>query len=379
MNKILTVYDNYEPLNNVASVLSLDVDEVFFAYHHDVDSRYFLYIEKVIRKYKKNIKLNFMHLVNDEYQLRSIIEYNENVIVDVGGAKYLSLVLFDLARKNGREIIYYDDEENNIKDYKTHSIICPKVFNLTIEDVINLKGGEIVSYMHQSVQHEDSKQTIRRIVEMNLEHYPAFIHFISRINSFINNADYLGNNKYRLSDDVIRKIESDEIYDYIDDLFVIDGNELEFKNRVLKELVSVSGTFLENYLHIVVGESGYFDDMKMSVVVDFADENCEYPVRCEIDSLILKDNHLLFVSCKSSKADTGALNEIYVHNKKFGNSLSKPVLCVCEELDRKYPSIYAKGKELGVYLIDRSSFLEKDINEEFLSIIEGTYEYDRVI
>ena len=117
----------------------------------------------------------------------------------------------------------------------------------------------------------------------------------------------------------------------------------------------------------------------MSTVIDFSDERYSYPVRCEIDCLIIKDNKLLFVSCKSNKADTEALNEIYVHNHHFGNVLSLPVLCVCEEMDRKYPSTYAKGEELGVYLVDRSSFLDHEICEVFESILNDTYVYDDVM
>ena len=95
--------------------------------------------------------------------------------------------------------------------------------------------------------------------------------------------------------------------------------------------------------------------------------------------LIIKDNRLLFVSCKSSKASADDLNEIYVHNRYFGNILSLPVLCVLEEMDLKNPGIYAKGEELGVYLVDRSSFTENDISEVFASILDGTYTYDEVL
>ncbi|MBR5755693.1 MAG: hypothetical protein IKX97_07760, partial [Erysipelotrichaceae bacterium] len=108
-------------------------------------------------------------------------------------------------------------------------------------------------------------------------------------------------------------------------------------------------------------------------------EKYSHPVRCEIDCLIIKDNQLLFTSCKSSKASTDDLNEIYVHNKMFGNCRSKPVIFVGEELDRRYPSIYAKGIELGIYIVDKSSLLNKGVDEEFREIAEGTYKYDQII
>ena len=116
----------------------------------------------------------------------------------------------------------------------------------------------------------------------------------------------------------------------------------------------------------------------MSVDVDFSNDKYNHPVKCEIDCLVMKDNRLLFVSCKSSKAETDDLNEIYVHNSMFGNTLSSPVLCVAEELDHKYPGVYVKAEELGVYIVDKSSFKNGDISNVFIDIINKNYTYDIV-
>ena len=98
MNKLLTVYDDKEPLNNVISELSLDVDEVFYVYHHEVSRTSFNNITKVIRNHK-DLKLHFIQLEDDLNQLNELID--DNTIVDVGGAKYLSLLLFELCNKRG--------------------------------------------------------------------------------------------------------------------------------------------------------------------------------------------------------------------------------------------------------------------------------------
>ncbi|MBQ6492412.1 MAG: DUF1887 family protein [Erysipelotrichaceae bacterium] len=375
MSKLLTVYDDKEPLNNVVSELTLDVDEVFYVYHHDVSLNNFANIEAVVKRYK-DIPVRFIQLHDDEKQLKELLDENPNMIIDVGGAKYLSLLLFQLAQSGNNEMIYYDDEENVIKDYRDHKVSHREVIRLTIEDVLKLRGGEIRDYMHHSVSDPKSKETIIRLVEENMENYSAFIKYMSKVNSLVNGADYVGNNTYLLNEEAIRLIKTDVAYKNIADLFRIEEDRIIFKTRKLKEMVCVSGAFLENYLYIRLTESGYFDDVKMSAVIDFADDKYNHPVRCEIDCLIIRNNHLLFVSCKSSKADTEALNEIYVHNTRFGNALSQPVLCVCEELDRKYPSIYAKGEELNIYLVDKSSFIDQIVSDVFLSILEGRYVYD---
>ena len=377
MSKLLTVYDDKEPLNNVVSELTLDVDEVFYVYHHNVSINNFINIDKVIKKYK-DITTNYIQLHDDEREIKKILNDNPGIIIDVGGAKYLSLLLFEIAREKENDLIYYDDEENVIKDYRDHVVIEDKVFKLGIEDVLRLRGGEIKDYMHHNVTDQVSKEIIVNLVENNMDNYAAVIRYLTKVNSLLNDDDYQGNNTFLLEEEKKRNILTDVSYKKISDLFRIEEDKLIFKNTKLRNLIGVSGAFLENYIYIKLSESGYFDDVKMSVVIDFADEKYTHPVRCEVDCLVIKDNHLLFVSCKSTKVDTTALNEIYVHNSKFGNCLSKAAICVCEELDRKYPSFYAKGQELGIYLIDKSSFKGNEIAEAFKSIFDGTYVYDEL-
>lgn len=378
MTRLLTVYDSVDPLNNVISALTIKAEKVFFIYHHHVSEYIFENIRAVLGKYY-GIKAEFIRLVDDDIQISEILDKNKKIVVDVGGATYLSLLLFEMVRNRDNQIIYYDDDENCIKDYRTHTVINVEVFKLQIEDVLTLRGGEIKEHMHHVVTDKETKKALVTLVENNIENYSSFIRYITKINSILNNREHLGSNTYQLKSSDIQSFVTDNEFDRSKELFEIDEeNRLTFKTGKLREMVSISGAFLENYLYIKLKESGLFDDIKMSTVIDFSDDKYSYPVRCEIDCLIIKNNRLLFVSCKSTKADATALNEIYVHNSRFGNALSLPVLCVCEELDRKYPSTYAKGEELGIYIVDRSSFLKGNVAEVFASILDGTYEYDDV-
>lgn len=376
MNRLLTVYDDKEPLNNVISELSLDVDEVFYVYHHEVPRTSFNNIAKVIKNHK-DIELYFVQLEDDEKQLNELID--ENTIIDVGGAKYLSLLLFELCSRKENRIIYYDSEENCIKDYRTHKILDVETVSLNIEDVLQLRGGEIISQLHHNVTEKENKDIVIGMVESNLHDYSAFIKYMTLVNNKMSDNNYLGNNEYAISRKDHDELERENHFNNIEEIFELKEDRICFKNRKIREIVTVSGTFLENYLYIKLNDLNYFDDIRMSVIIDFADEKYSHPVRCEIDCLIIKDNQLLFTSCKSSKASTDDLNEIYVHNKMFGNCRSKAVIFVGEELDRKYPSIYAKGIELGIYIVDRSAFIKDSVAEEFVNIAEGSYRYDEII
>ena len=378
MTRLLTVYDDVDPLNNVISALTMKAEKVFYVYHHDVSEYCFDNIRKVLEKYD-GVRAEFIKLTDDDIQISELLDKNRGIIIDVGGARYLSLLLFEMTRNRDNQIIYYDDEENCIKDYRTHTVITKDVFKLQIEDVLNLRGGEIREYMHRSATDRETKKALIALVENNMDNYASFVRYVNKVNSIISNRDYIGSGWYQLKKSDVNDLTSDDAYNRSREMFEIDRNDrLKFKTKKLKEMISVAGAFLENYLYLKLDESGLFDDIKMSAVIDFSDDKYAYPVRCEIDCLIIKDNRLLFVSCKSSKADATTLNEIYVHNHRFGNALSLPVLCICEELDRKYPSTYAKGEELGIFIVDRSSFLGGNISKVFASILDGTYVYDDV-
>ncbi|MBQ6559909.1 MAG: DUF1887 family protein [Erysipelotrichaceae bacterium] len=375
MNKLLTVYDDSEPLNNVVNTLTLDVDEVFYFYHHEEHRTAFTNIRKVIRNYK-NVALHFIRPVDDVAEINKILQDNQEIIVDVGGSKYLSLLLFESASRNGNQIVYFDHEENVIKDYRSHTVVKGEVFKLTIKDVLTLRGGDIAEYLHKGAADERTKETIYQLFEDNLDDYSALMNYMSYLNKVLCNAKKIGNRSFRITKEQISDIKKDRCYAKIGDLFTIENDRIVFKTARLVDVVTVSGTLLENYLYLKLLDAGQFDDVRMSVVVDFSDDRYRHPVKCEIDLLALQNNRLMFVSCKSNKVETPALNEIYVHNSMFGNSLSVPVICVCENIDQYSPSMYAKAEELGIYVVDISNMKEEDFPEIFHRIIIGDYKYD---
>ena len=210
--------------------------------------------------------------------------------------------------------------------------------------------------------------------------YPRFINFVQKINTIITHKGSRDGKTFYLGEEEIDRIVKDESYRIYEreGLLKIEGNRLVLYSHKVAKLFSVSGAFLENYLYIKLKKSGYFDDVMMSCVIDFSGQSRRYPVICEIDCLVIRDNHVLFTSCKSNKVAADDLNEIKVHNVIFGNTLSSPVMCTLEDLDQKSPSVYSKARELEVAVIDRSSFQRNRVAKDFLSVIEKTYNYEKM-
>ena len=368
MSKLIAVYDDKESLNNVMTSLTLDIDEVFFVYHHKVDKKDLYNVERVLKR-NKEIVVHFKQLEDDEKEIEEILKNNPDIIVEVSAVKYLSLLLFEYALENKMQIVYYDNEENCIKDYMTHQPVDKEIYHLHIVDVMNLRGGELISNMHQPIAEKITRKTIEELVETNISHYSAFIHTIQKLNS-----RQIEKLKYEINEENRLFIKNN--YRYINKLIEFEDNILTVRNDEYRKLISISGSFLENYLFNKLVESKYFDEVMMSVVIDFSSGNSKDIVRCEIDSLVMYNNKLLFVSCKSNKASTDTLNEIYAHNSMFGNSLSDAVLVIVDDLSKYSPSIYAKAKELDIKIVDFTDFINGEIVERFKEIMEDIYIYE---
>ena len=380
-SKLLTVLEIRDLLNNIIIPLTLNVDEVFYIYHHDFNQEIIKNIDSIIKKYKK-IKTHFICLKNDDEEIDEILNNNEDIVIDIGGEKYLSLVLFDKAISRENLIIYYDNEENTIKSYNDHLVLYKDVFKFDIEDMMKLGGGKIIEYLHDPVSKDDELtiNILNKTIEASINSYQAFTSFVQKVNSLIDKKNK--NNKciYNIKNNDSEKILTDEQYHKYRDLGLlkIEDNKVIFPSEKIAKLFEVSGAFLENYLYLKLTDSAYFDEVKMSTVVDFSGKIRRYPIVCEIDCLVIKDNHLLFVSCKSNKVDTDALNEIKVHNEMFGNLLSDAVLCTLDDLNIKSPSVYGKARELGVKIVDNTDFENDMVAEKFKSIIDDSYNYERL-
>ena len=370
IGKLIKTFDENYNFENVIVPLSLDFTEVCFVYHHEIKPAKFNSCSKILHKYK-DIKVSY-HRV-DENSIEELM--SEGAFIDITAAKYLSIVLFENAFKYHLPIIYYDDQECCIKSYRRHETVCSAIKKLSIEDLVILGGGTIKKQLHKEINDPKTNDIIIEAVDKSLKKYSSFISFIQKVNNYC--GDQKGN-RVHLNKETINRIANDEQYSLHSELLRIDNDELIFANSDIRRCFEVSGIFLESYVYHKLKDSSLFDDVQMSLSIDFSSVESNYPSICEIDVVAVKDNKLLFISCKSNKVDTPALNEIVVHNLVFGTYDSRPVICTINDLNEVAPSVYLKAEELNVAIIDYSTFRKNDIAKAFLDILEDKYQYEKI-
>lgn len=379
-HKLVKAFEEENNFNNAVITLTLNVNEVNFLYHHEVDLKVINSCKDVIKKYNKKINIKFIFVKDEETELDVLLD--KDTIVDISASKYLSICLFEKAIKKKLSIIYLDEEENKIKWYKDRKKEIKELFKFNIQDLVKLGGGKITKkQMHENVDINDTKtvNAIKRTIEANIKKYSSFVGFVQRLNSYLSHRN-ISDSTYSLSKELRNKIMADDVYQRIKNfgLFSMSENTLTFMNKKIENMFRVSGAFLENYLYIILKESNLFDEVDMSCIIDFSSYYDEYPIVCEIDNMVVKNNHLLFISCKSNKVDNDALFEIKVHNYILGNKMSSAAICTLDDLNKTSPTVYLKAKELKISVVDQSAFINKEVPETILRIMNNTYKYERV-
>lgn len=380
MTRLVKVFKETNNLENALIALTLDVDEVYFLYHHSVDERLMNCLSECIRHYKKEDELKIKYIKEeDENDLEKYL--NDDCIVDISASRYLTIKLFEASKKFNVDVVYYDNHNQSIKYYYDRDKRITNIFKLNIEDVVLLGGGKIsLKQLHDNQRFkQETNNIIKRVVEANIKKYQQFTTYIQRVNALITKHK-VDECIYELNKELKGRILYDEGYKTIKrfNLFHFEGNTLIFHNKDIQSLFEVSGEFLENYVYIVLKESELFDDVQMSAVIDYNKYYGKYKLVCEIDILAIKNNQLLFVSCKSNKVDLNALHEIKIHNYIFGNVESRSAIVTMNDLNIGSPTVYAKAEELQVGIIDKTQIAAKTVPENLLALLNDTYEYEKV-
>lgn len=373
MSVLIKVYDNQDYLGNIMVPLNMTYDRVIYLYRHIDKKRKAEALKNILDKH--HISTEFIKVEDDNVIDELLSNYN-NADIDITAVRYLSIYLFERVLKLNSNIYYYDREENVIKDYRRHITVKSELKHLSIKEMVNLSGATLMSSMHllPDMNNKEITKTVLMIVDEAIDNYHGFTNFISLMMQII------ARGTLRLSDNDIKHIINNPVYHIMHKHGVLEvrDDELYIVNDYYKELLKNAGAWLETYLYIKVMESGQFDDCTMSSVIEFKDSDVRVPISCEIDVIVMKDNHLGLVSCKSNKVDTDAINEIKVHNTVFGNHLSKAVIFTAEDMNIKNPAIFKKAQELDVRVIDITAIKNHAVPLVMNKIFNDTYEYERV-
>ena len=122
-----------------------------------------------------------------------------------------------------------------------------------------------------------------------------------------------------------------------------------FRDGQIRAWLRDVGSVLETYVYKACLDVDIFDDVCLSVVVDWEGENKSGSVSNELDVMGCRGVVPLFISCKTCDVKTEALNELAVLRDRFGGEMARAAIVTAERANVR---MRKRAAELRIQVID---------------------------
>ena len=153
----------------------------------------------------------------------------------------------------------------------------------------------------------------------------------------------------------------------IRDLRLVRGESVEFTfaDHQIRTWLRDVGSVLELYVYKLCMDSGVFDDVKTSVIVDWDDDKPSERVSNELDVMASRGVVPVFISCMTCEVSTEALNELAILRDRFGSGIARSAIVTtekCRSITRH------RASELGIEVIDYEDISRKSAMEHIRNL-----------
>ena len=139
-----------------------------------------------------------------------------------------------------------------------------------------------------------------------------------------------------------------------------------FRDRQIRAWLRDVGSVLELFVYKSCFDSGLFDDVITSAVVDWNGTKRNSAVSNELDVMCTRGVIPVFISCKTSLVRTEALNELAILRDRFGGKMARAALVTAE---RAGSPARNRAAELNIRIIDLNDIQDGDIQTNLRSLM----------
>ncbi len=166
-------------------------------------------------------------------------------------------------------------------------------------------------------------------------------------------------------EDVLRELEEIGL---ISELCIQQGKEVSFRFRdgQIRSWLRDVGSVLELYVYKACLDTGLFQDVISSAVVDWEGNISRNNVTNEIDVLCTSGITPLFISCKTCDAKTEALNELAILRDRFGGQIARAAIVTAEQGGIPLRN---RAAELGIAVIDLNDLTAGRLNKRIRKLM----------
>ena len=146
----------------------------------------------------------------------------------------------------------------------------------------------------------------------------------------------------------------------ISDLLIIPEEYVSFTFRdyQIRTWLRDVGSVLELYVYKACLDSGLFNDVRTSTVVDWNIDEKSNAVSNELDVMCTRGITPVFISCKTCMIRTEALNELAILRDRFGGEIARAAIVTAEPAGA---SARNRAAELNIRVIDLNDLQEGNL------------------
>lgn len=365
MNTLLIdLYEEHDVEKNVYSCMMTDASHILFLSLESVPHFDRLQIEEFIERHVPVVEEVSFQVIGFQ-EVEAIVAQQagayERILVDThGGDALLAVALYRAAVKHGCEVMSLDVVKSQLHHWKEDGVEIRECLipTLTLEQVISLRGGEIIR-AKQPIYTAAQQEALIKIARFALSSPKKWLQISHYFSALKVNPDlrvlapksvrHPNGRSYSYPAKQIQWFKDAGLMKIYQELH--HSVDLGFTNRDARHFLSTKGFVLEVYLYLLARASGFFDEVLMGVEIDWNGVVEELDnVQNEIDLVLRKGRKTVFVSCKMTEATPAAINELELYAEHFlGDDCIKVFVCT----GGVSPAYANRCREYGILLIDQ--------------------------
>ena len=141
-----------------------------------------------------------------------------------------------------------------------------------------------------------------------------------------------------------------------------------FRDTQIRTWLRDVGSVLELYIYKACLDTGLFDDVITSAVVDWEGTSGRDAVTNELDVMCTRGIIPAFISCTTAAVSTEARNELAILRDRFGGNIAKAAIVTAE---KGRTALRNRASELGIDVIDINDLANGRVHNRLQSMMRA--------
>ena len=389
MRTLIELYDE-RPLENVLGVEVFRPRRVVYVCPENVagDKRVHRQLKEYFRHRGMEPELSFVR--TDVYdsesvlrRLRSITEEDADCAIDItGGTDAVLFAAGLLSAERPVPVFTYSRKRNRFYNIRNASFASdlPCDVRFSVEDCFRMAGGSMRTGRVDNRILDRYMDDYDPFFRLYLEHrrdWTRIVTYFQRVSQTAPDApvplEVFG--PYEVKGERAARIQAPEkaLADleklgFLLDLQITRGERVSFRFRdqQIRTWLRDVGSVLELYTYKACLDTGLFDDVRTSAVVDWEENKKDNAVSNELDVMATRGITPVFISCKTCDVKTEALNELAVLRDRFGGQIARAAIVTAE---RGRTVMRNRASELNIQVIDLNDLQAGRIRKRLESLM----------